>query len=780
MIASLMSTWSHALGWMLIHFLWQGLAVAAALWLGLSMIPRRRCAMRYNVSILALAAVCLLPIGTTWKIVSSVDEGGNEKALVQNVVPMQSPSSIELPANSVAEIDLARKHEMNFDFEEGPSEKSLDPILPWLVVFWGIGLLIANLRLVRSWLTLLRWKQDGLIPTQKEWNVRFSRLAGQLAIGRATRLLESSRVSVPMVIGWAKPVVLIPIGFLTSLPASQIDAILLHELAHVRRNDFLVNVFQSCVETFFYFHPAVKWIGKQIRDEREYCCDQIAVEACGDRLCYAKSLAALEESRIASNSLGVAANSGSLLKRIRRLSSQEAVEARRFPSIAVSLVLATCLLAALLLTPAAQAEVGGQEPVVEDEIELVSSPEVNVDGRPALLIRVLDIDTGEPIDSVRAVAGVPIRKEMLNAENRESDPDAQWVNWQSHTSRTFDGGEVHWLLERAYQPMCLRVEAAGYVAQQYSTIDPEKGPQTITFRLKKDLGKRGQVMTPDGRPAAGALVGIGIASRQLVVQDGSFRGYKGDPSNSLSDEWNTPWIVKADDEGRFILPTEVDPSAQIAAIHEQGIAHMPYQAMKLGSDIKLDRWGHLEATVLVGAEPAPNERVSIHVELVRGYPNPIAYWVDMVSDESGKIVVDHVPRGSGEWQLDEFLPREDRPSFNNWEWPKLPEQSMGNFFIKPGVTEVVTFGGQALGESNMNSEGQFRIDIDAEGNLKINGKSIQRSQLPDLQSAVSIVINPEQGADYDEVMRVYNEYFDAHRFNLYFSLASGFWPKRND
>jgi beta-lactamase regulating signal transducer with metallopeptidase domain len=132
-------------------------------------------------------------------------------------------------------------------------------------------------------------------------------------------LLESALVEVPTVIGWFRPVILVPATFFTGLPPEQIEAILIHELAHIRRHDYFVNLFQIGIETLLFYHPVVWWISRAIRQEREHCCDDLALQIVGDREVYVRALASLEESRSLPMAITLAATGGSLLQRIKRI-----------------------------------------------------------------------------------------------------------------------------------------------------------------------------------------------------------------------------------------------------------------------------------------------------------------------------------------------------------------------------------------------------------------------------------------------------------------------------
>ncbi len=156
-------------------------------------------------------------------------------------------------------------------------------------------------------------------PAQDGLREMLARLSERMGVRRAVRLMQSAMVQAPTVIGWLRPVVLIPVGCLTGLSAAQVEAILAHELAHIRRHDYLVSVIQSVVEALLFYHPAVWWVSKQMRRERESCCDDVAVKLSGDRIAYARALSWLEEHRAAAPELVLGANGGVLTMRIKRL-----------------------------------------------------------------------------------------------------------------------------------------------------------------------------------------------------------------------------------------------------------------------------------------------------------------------------------------------------------------------------------------------------------------------------------------------------------------------------
>ncbi len=178
-----------------------------------------------------------------------------------------------------------------------------------MVALWLLGVLAFSIRLFGGWRFTARLRSTAH-PAPAEW---------QQTLERPVRLLVSSLVDVPTVVGWLRPVILVPVEFLTGLSVEHITALLAHEIAHIRRHDYLASVLQSIAEAVLFYHPGVWWISEQIRAERELCCDDLAVAASGDALTYARALAELESQQPSRLTPALAANGGSLVNRIRRL-----------------------------------------------------------------------------------------------------------------------------------------------------------------------------------------------------------------------------------------------------------------------------------------------------------------------------------------------------------------------------------------------------------------------------------------------------------------------------
>lgn len=318
--------WFQPLGWTLLHFLWQGALIAAALALAKFVLKPTAASARYNLACLALLFMLAAPAITFWRLEETGANPGLETAdpwaLVNTAV-----SSAQAPPTA-------------------DSFRSV--ILPALVVLWFGGVLLLSLRYLGAWRLIVRYKRSGLFPVSPDQQASLSRIAHHLAISRPVAIFQSARICGPAVAGWLKPVILMPAAALAGLSTPQFEAVLAHELAHIRRNDYLMNLLATAVETLLFYHPAVWWISRQIRTEREHCCDDLAVSACGDPLVLARALVELEQLRGAGVQLAMAASGGSLSRRIRRLVDPHAAP-QRGPS-AWFAALAFIASAAVLLT----------------------------------------------------------------------------------------------------------------------------------------------------------------------------------------------------------------------------------------------------------------------------------------------------------------------------------------------------------------------------------------------------------------------------------------------
>ncbi|NOK37843.1 M56 family metallopeptidase, partial [Corallococcus exercitus] len=266
----------ESVGWALVHLLWQGALVAVALALALRWVGRRSANLRYALACGALGIMLALPVATAWRHASrAVDARPAPTASVQRTAaPLPGPafrSRVELPSRRAMPV----KETPSLPLLEGVFQQ-VGEHLPWLVLAWGMGVAASSLRLLKGWLGLRR-QVDEAVHASWEWQQRLEVLARRLNLTRPVRLLVSSKLDVPSTLGWLKPVVLVPTATLTGLAVRELELVLAHELAHIRRHDFAVNMVQTLVETLLFYHPAVWWMSQVIRVERENCCDDLAV-----------------------------------------------------------------------------------------------------------------------------------------------------------------------------------------------------------------------------------------------------------------------------------------------------------------------------------------------------------------------------------------------------------------------------------------------------------------------------------------------------------------------
>jgi beta-lactamase regulating signal transducer with metallopeptidase domain len=305
----------YALGWMVVNSLWQSAVIALVLAALLVSFPRLSAHWRYNA---AYAALILVVTAAGWTFFHYYHQALTAAALpsgdwVWSI--QQSPiAGVEKTSAPVFWEDW--KNWFNDYFDRN---------LPLIVYVWFSGLVFFMLRLLGGVAYVQHLKQHGIQEIPAYWQQQLSQLASTLHLQRLPILQESTKIHVPMVIGYWKPTILIPLGMLGGLSQAQVEAILAHELAHIYRHDFLLNLFQTLIDVLFYFNPAVWWISATIRNEREHCCDDIAVDICGNALVYAKALVHLQELRLGSNPMLAMAAVGRrkvLLSRVRRILHQ--------------------------------------------------------------------------------------------------------------------------------------------------------------------------------------------------------------------------------------------------------------------------------------------------------------------------------------------------------------------------------------------------------------------------------------------------------------------------
>jgi beta-lactamase regulating signal transducer with metallopeptidase domain len=349
------------LGWTLVHSIWQLALVALALAVVLALLGDSSARARYCASCLALLAMLALP-ATTFLFAGTPDAlpASLRRAGASNVVQLAHANSAAGDARAGV-MSHARAGELFDEENDGKplrrwAVERVASLLPWLALAWATCVAALLARLAGGWLLNRRVRRAaGAAQTLLGCQVALARLRGRLKVSRAVRLCRSAAVEVPTVIGWLRPVILVPACALAGLTHAQLEAVIAHELAHIRRHDYLLNLIQSFIETLLFYHPAVWWVSRRVRAAREHICDDLAVEATGDVLVYARALTALEQLRrqpTPISRLALAADGGSLMQRIQRLIKVQTASPSSTTSTSTRAPLALAFVAALALASA--------------------------------------------------------------------------------------------------------------------------------------------------------------------------------------------------------------------------------------------------------------------------------------------------------------------------------------------------------------------------------------------------------------------------------------------
>ncbi|MEZ5331157.1 MAG: M56 family metallopeptidase [Thermoanaerobaculia bacterium] len=348
--AALDSPFAAALGATLVHFLWQGAAVSVGLAAVLVLLRRARPEVRYAACVAALAALLVAPAATfvrlraveasgthgRGRILTDAQRRPPERTVAEGRAPASpdrwgadpervpaptaGPSAAEPPRPAVA--------------ASGPSARAISkPPASWRLLVaatrwapagWGLGVLLSTVAYAGGWLRARRWRRSRVTAAPLAWSRRMVELAGDLGVRRPVELLASSSLRTPILVGWWRPAIVVPLAAFGGLSPEHLEAILAHELAHVRRHDALVNLFQVAAEILFFYHPGVWWVSGALRAEREHCCDELAVRGTGtSRLTLARALLETAElglgRSVGASAAVLAATGGSLSERVRRL-----------------------------------------------------------------------------------------------------------------------------------------------------------------------------------------------------------------------------------------------------------------------------------------------------------------------------------------------------------------------------------------------------------------------------------------------------------------------------
>ncbi|SHN37167.1 M56 family metallopeptidase [Chitinophaga sp. CF418] len=421
----------QAFGWALLHSFWQAFFIFACLRIVLLLWPQASSNIKYNLSYISLAGIFTWFSVTLWLQIESVKRV-HRAAYLMIETGIRPSAAVEVPAIYKSQTELTGLF------------PGLEMWFPVLVAIYVAGVAVMTIKLTLDLLQLQQIKKKQVLPIDEAWEKHLQKLAAQLKIPRRVKLLISQYIQVPVMIGFLKPVILLPVAMFNNLTAEQLEAILLHELAHIKRNDYLLNIFQSIVETILFFNPFVWWISKNIRLEREHCCDDLVLTNQVQPLHYAKALVALEEYRLTVNAMAMAAadNKQHLFHRIKRIMEMKTKNINYTQKLLAVMIIAVGLVSIAWLNPSNKEEQRDtKKPVVKEDIaDVANVPIAPAIATPAVtyaarMVKLLTDTVPANDDKLRAEkeAAMSAAKEGLDAA-QEAMKNIDWKQINTEVS----------------------------------------------------------------------------------------------------------------------------------------------------------------------------------------------------------------------------------------------------------------------------------------------------------------------------------------------------------
>lgn len=415
----------QAFGWALLHSFWQAFFIFACLRLVLYIWPQAGSSIKYNLSYISLAGIFTWFSVTLWQQIEGVRR---VHAAAQFMIEtgIRQPSAVDVPVIYKSQSQLTTLF------------PTLEMWFPVLVAIYVAGVAVMTIKLSVDLVQLQQIRKKQVFPIDEVWEKHLTKLKNQLRIPRKVKLLISQYIQVPVMIGFLKPVILLPIAMFNNLTAEQLEAILLHELAHIKRNDYLLNIFQSIVETILFFNPFVWWISKNIRLEREHCCDDLVLKNQVQPLHYAKALVALEEYRLTINSLAMAAadNKQHLFHRIKRIMEMKTKNINYTQKLLAVMIIAVGLVSIAWLNPPHKEKQADRQKAAD--VNIIPAPLVPTTGQPIVFhaanINTLLADTVPATKEEREKERDRVLMENYNTSMEAAKKAMENIDWSKMNS----------------------------------------------------------------------------------------------------------------------------------------------------------------------------------------------------------------------------------------------------------------------------------------------------------------------------------------------------------
>ena len=602
------------LGWTLVHFLWQGAIVGAVVAILLAAMRGRTASARYMVGIAALFVMGLGPVITMAALMLNPAPGPTER------LSSPSPHVVESPSVAAAESSYVVTTPVETTETAGTIEQtalvatpslseSVTSFTPWIAIIWFVGAALLSIRLLLSWFQVVRITRLGLKPVDQDIQRLFDVLCERLGLRCVVGVFESTLVAVPATVGWLKPVVLLPATAITGLTREQLVAVLAHELAHVRRYDYVVNLCQGVIETLLFYHPAIWLLSRYIRRERENCCDDVAIGLTGEPVDYARALTQLAEFPPVPK-LATAANGGELKARVRRLLGRPSAAGSNPPRTAGLVCLIALVLVSVAITTSAA-------PIGEQSEERLYG---TVDGKTFPIF--------------------VFAKHVIFRNGRIVDFDSALKELEELHKAGTPGLSVHFTegltgkrQERFNQFVFVRRLPVAYV-------EPMHGDRYDRVRTKDDfksdpaLAARGTVLGSDGAPVAGATVVV-LPYKKARFVSKTRVWFNGDGELSYPGLYE---VARTDERGQFQIHPGTSDYFLIAS-HESGVVSTVVGESEEPTLLRLEKWSRLGGRVITS--PETKERLQLWSTPTDG----LLVCVDVPFDASGRFTLKRLVPG---------------------------------------------------------------------------------------------------------------------------------------
>jgi beta-lactamase regulating signal transducer with metallopeptidase domain len=624
------------------------------------LLGRASAAWRHLVWFLAVASLLLLPALSlalpAWRVTWLPQWSAQPTPLVATPKTIPAPTSHNEPRVVQSPDTIVLPSSTNPAATETPISSPATTIeasraargpMPWLTIAWAAGGLLSFIPLAVGLAQLAAFRRGSRVIDDSRWLTLLGELRRQLAVRRSVQLRCTEAALVPLTWGALRPVLLVP-AEANAWPDERRRLVLLHELAHIHRWDWLTQLMAHVACALYWFNPLVWLAARQMRIERERACDDLVLASGARASDYAQELltlaACLSDARLSNLVAVPMARRGALEDRLRGiLDNRRSRAALTTVAVCLGAALAAAAIAPLAMLRAAPPppveEAMSDDPKPEDK---PAAPEEFVDRAHGISISVMNAKGDRGIPEFRVIAGVNSGGVASEFEKRTGQTV---ISWQPHTCRVGKNGSYVWPLDKAYPEMSLRIEADGHEPQIVTGIKKANGAAQLVFLLSEDKGAAGRVLTPDGKPAAGAMVALALPQQEIVWEEGKLRGADLPLPEKPGDRWRRPRLFKADAEGRFRLPTEIEPAA-VLVIHDSGVLEMSYAAWKESPDVKLQKWGSIAGQVLWQDKPGADEEINLTIHRDDyGYPGMIASYENARTDQQGKFTFDRVLPG---------------------------------------------------------------------------------------------------------------------------------------